>query len=120
LVGRGATGFMKEAAQQNFNIIVTGEIPDIRPYLAAASVMVVPLYKGGGTRFKILEAFAAGCPVVSTTKGAEGLNVENGKHLLIADDVDAMIEGIEQIWSNQNLAKTLIEFGYELVQSNYS
>ena len=46
--------------------------------------------------------------------------MENGKHLLIADDVDAMIEGVEQIWSNQNLAKTLVEFGYELVQSKYS
>ena len=120
LAGRGPTEFMQEAAQKDPNIIVTGEIPDIRPYLAAASVMVVPLYKGGGTRFKILEAFAAGCPVVSTSKGAEGLNVEDSKHLLIANDVDTMVKHIEQIWSNDNLGKRLVESAYELVQSEYS
>lgn len=120
LVGRGTTQLMQESSQKDADIIVTGEIPDIRPYLAAATVMLVPLYKGGGTRFKILESFAAGCPVVSTTKGAEGLNAENGQHLLIADDVETMVECIIQIWSNQVLTNQLVAGGYELVQSQYS
>ena len=120
LVGRGATQFMYDAAQQNYNIIVTGEVEDIRPYLAAASVMVVPLYKGGGTRFKILEAFAAGCPVVSTTKGAEGLNAENGMHLLLGDDVDSMIEAIVKLWLDRALQEKLANNAYDLVQSKYS
>lgn len=120
LVGRGATGFMKAAADQNPNIIVTGEVPEIRPYLAAASVMVVPLYKGGGTRFKILEAFAAGCPVVSTSKGAEGLNSEDGVHLLIADDVESMTEAIAKLWSDNSLKTELVHNAYNLVQSKYS
>lgn len=120
LVGRGATKFMQKAGQQEANIIVTGEVEDVKPYLASGSVMVVPLYKAGGTRLKILEAFAAGCPVITTTKGAEGLEVEDGTHLLIADDVDAMIKSIEQIWSNENLGDTLVDSAYELVQKKYS
>lgn len=120
LVGRGSTGFMKQAADQNPNIIVTGEVPEIRPYLAAASVMVVPLYKGGGTRFKILEAFAAGCPVVSTSKGAEGLNAEDGVHLLIADDVESMTEAIAKLWSDNSLKTKLVNNAYNLVQAKYS
>jgi polysaccharide biosynthesis protein PslH len=120
LVGRGVTGWMQKIATQESGIIVTGEVPDIRPYIAAASVMVVPLYKGGGTRFKILEAFAAGCPVVSTTKGAEGLNSEDGVHLLLRDDVEALTEGIIKIWSDASLRERLVHNGYDLVQSNYS
>ncbi|GET35683.1 glycosyltransferase family 4 protein [Microseira wollei] len=120
LVGRGATQFMYDAAQQNSNIIVTGEVEDIRPYLAGASVMVVPLYKGGGTRFKILEAFAAGCPVVSTTKGAEGLNAENGVHLLLGDDVDSMTKAIVKLWLDRALQEKLANNAYDLVQSKYS
>lgn len=120
LVGSNPTEKMQEAAQKEPNIIVTGEVEDVRPYLAAASVMVVPLYKGGGTRFKILEAFAAGCPVVSTTKGAEGLNSEDGVHLLLRDDVEGLTEGIIKIWSDASLRERLVHNGYDLVQSNYS
>jgi glycosyltransferase involved in cell wall biosynthesis len=120
LVGSNPTEKMQDAAQKDPNIIVTGEVEDVRPYLGAASVMVVPLYKGGGTRFKILEAFAAGCPVVSTTKGAEGLNSEDGVHLLLRDDVEGLTEGIIKIWSDASLRERLVHNGYDLVQSNYS
>lgn len=64
----------------------TGTIPDMRPWLASATVVIVPLRIGGGTRIKILEACAAGKPVVSTTVGAEGLNLEDGKEIILADD----------------------------------
>ncbi len=67
------------------SIDVTGRVESVAPHLARASVAVVPLHAGGGTRLKILEAFAAGAPVVSTTLGAEGLDVVPGTHLLIAD-----------------------------------
>jgi glycosyltransferase involved in cell wall biosynthesis len=120
LVGSNPTEKMQDAAQKDPNIIVTGEVEDVRPYLGAASVMVVPLYKGGGTRFKILEAFAAGCPVVSTTKGAEGLNSQDGVHLLLRDDVEGLTEGIIKIWSDASLRERLVHNGYDLVQSNYS
>jgi glycosyltransferase involved in cell wall biosynthesis len=67
-------------------IEVTGRVPDIRPYLARAMVVIAPLLIGGGTRVKILEAAAMGKPVVSTTVGAEGLDLRDGDSILLADD----------------------------------
>jgi len=69
----------------NQSISVIGRVESVTPHLAQASVAVAPLHAGGGTRLKILEAFAAGVPVVSTTLGAEGLDVVPDTHLLIAD-----------------------------------
>ncbi len=120
LVGRNPNKQMIEAAQANAGIIVTGQVSDIRPYLAAASVMAVPLRHGGGTRLKILEAFASGCPVVSTTKGAEGLNVADREHLLLRDEIDAMVEGICQLWSNPMLREKMADSAYKLLKLDYS
>jgi len=69
-------------------VTVVGEVPSMTTELAMASVAVVPIRYGGGTRVKILESFAHRVPVVSTTLGAEGLDVQDGVHLLIADDPD--------------------------------
>jgi sugar transferase (PEP-CTERM/EpsH1 system associated) len=74
-----------QALGEGQGIKVTGFVPDVRPYLYAASVFVVPLLVGGGTRLKILEAMSAGIPVVSTSVGCEGLQVQPGRHLLVAD-----------------------------------
>jgi glycosyltransferase involved in cell wall biosynthesis len=67
-------------------VMLRGFVPDVRPYLWAARASVVPLLAGGGTRFKILEALAAGCPVISTTVGAQGLPLTHGREVLLADD----------------------------------
>ena len=85
IVGRSPTPAVQRLAQEP-GIEVTGRVDDVRPYLAASTVNVVPLRIGGGTRLKIFEAMAAGRAVVSTTIGAEGLPTENGRHLLLADD----------------------------------
>lgn len=66
-------------------VMITGEVPQVQPYLAAADVYVAPLRMGSGTRLKLLEAMAMGCAIVSTHMGAEGLNVRSGEHLLLAD-----------------------------------
>jgi glycosyltransferase involved in cell wall biosynthesis len=86
LVGRPATSIQKLHAPGV--VTVVGEVPSMSSELARASVAVVPIRYGGGTRVKILESFAHRVPVVSTTLGAEGLDVEDGVHLLIADDPD--------------------------------
>jgi glycosyltransferase involved in cell wall biosynthesis len=120
LVGRSPTKAMLQAAESEPGIIVTGSVPDVRPYVAAASAMVVPLQQGGGTRLKLLEAFASACPAVSTTKGAEGLNVSDGKHLLIKDDIEEMVEAIAQLWTDSLLVEQLTASAYELVKAEYS
>lgn len=120
LVGRSPTPFMLAAAEREPGIIVTGSVPDVRPYLAAANVMVVPLLQGGGTRLKIVEAFAAGCPVVSTAKGAEGINAKDGEHLLIRNEVEELVEGVCQLFCDPSLGEKLANSAYELVQAEYS
>lgn len=120
LAGRNPTKKMQAAGQEYPGIIVTGRIPDVRPYLAAASVLVVPLLQGGGTRLKILEAFAAGCPVISTAKGAEGLQVRDGEHLLIRNNVADIVAAICQLWSDPLLSTKLSNSAYQLVKTEYS
>jgi polysaccharide biosynthesis protein PslH len=85
IVGRSPTPAVRRLADDP-SIEVTGRVDDVRPHLQAAAVSVVPLRIGGGTRLKIFEAMAAGTAVVSTTVGAEGLPLEPGRHLLVADD----------------------------------
>jgi polysaccharide biosynthesis protein PslH len=85
IVGRSPTPAVQRLAEDPA-IEVTGRVDDVRPFLAASTVNVVPLRIGGGTRLKIFEAMAAGRAVVSTSVGAEGLPTESGRHLLVADD----------------------------------
>jgi glycosyltransferase involved in cell wall biosynthesis len=100
--------------------VITGEVPDMRPYLAAAAGMVVPLFQGGGIRFKILEAFAANVPVISTAKGAEGLAVEDGKHLLLAETADEFVAAVQRLRTDEHLANRLAANGLQLVTKSYS
>ncbi|MBO0699469.1 MAG: glycosyltransferase, partial [Zavarzinella sp.] len=85
VVGRNPPAGIR-ALEQTPGVTVLGGVPDVRPHLAEAAVVVVPLLVGGGTRLKIYEAMAMGRAVVSTTIGAEGLPVVPGEHYLRADD----------------------------------
>jgi glycosyltransferase involved in cell wall biosynthesis len=82
--------------------------------------MLVPLFEGSGTRFKILEAFAANLPVVSTAQGAAGLGVRDGTHLLLAENVDSFVEAARSLWENEPLAENLAQNAFEFVQRHYS
>jgi sugar transferase (PEP-CTERM/EpsH1 system associated) len=84
IVGRSPTPAVRRLAEDR-GVEVTGRVEDVRPHLARSAVYVVPLRIGGGTRLKIFEAMSAGRAVVSTRIGAEGLPVEDGRHLLLAD-----------------------------------
>jgi glycosyltransferase involved in cell wall biosynthesis len=79
---------------------VAGLVPDTRPYLQGSAMFVCPLRSGSGTRFKLMESLACGCPVVSTTIGAEGLNAVDGEHMLLRDDPQAFAEGILSLLDN--------------------
>ncbi|MEP7001612.1 MAG: glycosyltransferase [bacterium] len=79
-------------ARRSQHVEVTGAVPDMRPHLARASVVVVPLLIGGGTRVKILEASAMNRAVVSTSLGAQGLGMQHGKDIFTADDADSFAD----------------------------
>ncbi|MCH8567119.1 MAG: glycosyltransferase family 4 protein [Balneolales bacterium] len=101
------------------NIIVTGFVGDTRPYIHEASVYVVPLRMGGGTRLKIMEALASKIPLVTTSIGCEGIDLEHNKHALITDKPDAFAKAVIELFDNQELCDSLSYQGYELVMSKY-
>jgi glycosyltransferase involved in cell wall biosynthesis len=86
---------------------VTGFVPDIRPYLARAAVVVTPLLIGGGTRVKILEALAMERPVVSTSLGAEGLDLVQGATVLVADTARAFADSVVAVLDEPHLARQI-------------
>lgn len=120
LVGRFPTDDMEAAARRDDRIVATGSVVDTLPYLRAASVMAVPLFQGGGTRFKILEAFAAGLPVVTTPKGAEGIEVAEGTHVMFGNDAAEIRDGIMHLWRNPSAGDELVTNAHELVRRRYS
>lgn len=102
------------------NIVITGKLDSVLPYLCNADVALVPLKFESGTRFKILEAGACGVPIVSTILGAEGIPVENRKHLLIADSSQHFAESIIEILKDELLSKHLALNCQKLIESSYS
>jgi glycosyltransferase involved in cell wall biosynthesis len=100
-------------------ITVTGTVSDVRPYYRKALAAVVPLRVGGGSRLKILEAMAAGVPVISTTIGAEGLRAIPGVHLVIADTPEEMFRSVMQLANSRNIWEALVKAGSELVRAGY-
>jgi glycosyltransferase involved in cell wall biosynthesis len=101
------------------DVEITGGVPDVRPYVARAAAVVVPLRMGGGTRLKVLEALAMGKAVVSTGIGCEGLLAEDGVHLLTADDPQSLAERTLLVLSTPSLAGDLGRRGRLLVEENY-
>ncbi|HEX7775971.1 MAG TPA: glycosyltransferase [Parvibaculum sp.] len=94
-------------AEENPSVRVTGRVDDLSPYYAGARVAVAPLRTGGGTRIKILEAFSYGVPVVATRQGAEGLDVQDGVHILIADEAADFAAQCRRLLDDEALARTL-------------
>jgi glycosyltransferase involved in cell wall biosynthesis len=98
----------------------TGRVDDVKSLIAESAAVVVPLRIGGGTRVKILEALALGTPVVSTSKGAEGLDVTPEHDLLIADEADAFSRQVLRVLDEPDLASRLSHNGRALVQRTYT
>jgi sugar transferase (PEP-CTERM/EpsH1 system associated) len=101
------------------HVIVTGTVPDVRPWMQSAAVFVCPLRVGGGTRLKILEAQASGRPVVSTSLGCEGLAVTPGQDILVADEPAAFAEAVLRCLRDPALRARLGAAGRALVERRY-
>ncbi len=96
-----------------------GRIPDAREFLASGAAMVVPLLSGGGIRVKILEAMALGVPVVSTRLGACGIDAENGKEILLADEPDSLADACVGLLFDRDRAAALGRAGRERVRASF-
>jgi glycosyltransferase involved in cell wall biosynthesis len=102
------------------NVVVTGPVPDMRPYWRRAAAVVVPLRFGGGTRIKVLEALAMARPVVSTSLGCEGIDVVPGDHLLMADEPEWFAQSVLRVLGDPELGANLGRRGRMLVEARYA
>jgi sugar transferase (PEP-CTERM/EpsH1 system associated) len=107
IVGRSPSARLRRIAEANPGVVVTGRVADVRPYLAAAEIVVVPLRVGGGTRIKIPEAMAMAKPVVSTSIGAEGLPFQDGQELCIADQPEEFAQAVLRLHGSDALRDSI-------------
>ncbi len=115
IVGHSPVPEIQQLAQRP-GVAVVGSVPDMRPYLEAATVFMVPLRLGGGTRLKIVEAMAMGLPVVSTSVGAEGLAISPGNDILIADAPSSFVEDVLRLLNDGELRTRLSAGGRQLAK----
>jgi glycosyltransferase involved in cell wall biosynthesis len=99
---------------------LTGFVSDLRPHLAAAAVVIVPLRLGGGTRLKIIEAMAMGKAIVSTTLGAEGIEAVPGRDLLIEDEPAAFADAVGRLLAEPSLAARIGHSARQVVVERYA
>lgn len=102
----------------NKKVCFHGFVKDIRPFFSK-SIFICPILQGGGTRIKILTAFASGCPVISTTKGAEGIECTNNKDIIIADSTRDFADKINKLVNNSKLYNKVRTNARNLVKSKY-
>jgi len=95
----------------------TGSVDRVAPWLKTADLAVVPLTDGGGTRMKIIDCFAARLPVISTSKGIEGIPVISGRHAIVVDEWESMIDAICELWEHPDKALALAASGRKLTES---
>ncbi|HEX2868924.1 MAG TPA: glycosyltransferase family 4 protein [Ignavibacteriales bacterium] len=126
VVGKNPSEKMKKQASSN--IIVTGTVDDVRPYVEQAGICVIPLRVGGGMRVKILELMAAGKPIITSTIGAEGINYEKDNELILADtaedffrEIDGLLRDPDRMHSVGVNAKNKVkqQYSWESVISGY-
>ena len=129
VVGRNPYPSLVELAARDSGVTVTGRVEDVRPYMERASVYIVPIRVGGGTRLKIYEAMAMEKAVVSTTIGAEGLPVRDGEELVLADAPEAFADAVVRLLTDEDDARRLgaqaaasvrAQFGWERVAARFA
>ncbi|HLI25997.1 MAG TPA: glycosyltransferase [Chloroflexota bacterium] len=119
IVGKRPAPAVLAAARRCPALVVTGAVADVRPYLAAAHVYLVPLRMGSGTRLKVLEAMAAGVPMVSTALGLEGIAARNGEHALVADTPETFAAAVARLLATPPLRQQLAARARALVEAHY-
>ena len=118
IVGGNPSARVQKLAERK-GVVVTGRVPEIKPYFAEATVFVVPLRIGSGTRLKILEALAMGKAIVSTSVGAEGLALKDGEEIFIADEPIIFADAVTRLLTDTPLRRRIGENGRARVERDY-
>jgi polysaccharide biosynthesis protein PslH len=119
IVGRKPPDWLREAVRSRLGIELHADVPDVVPFLRRAGTLVVPLRIGGGSRLKILEALSTGTPVISTTVGAEGLRLNAGEHVTIADSGEAFAAAVVEAIRRPEAARAQAARGRARVLAEY-
>jgi glycosyltransferase involved in cell wall biosynthesis len=119
IVGRHPPDWLGRALQDHAAVSLHGDVVDVRPYLAGCGILAVPLRVAGGSRLKILEALACETPVVSTQIGAEGLHLENGRHLDVVERVEDLASALVRSIQNPQQAQAQAREGRKRVLDRY-
>jgi polysaccharide biosynthesis protein PslH len=120
VVGRSPPdNLVRRAAGRGLNWNFTGFVDDVRTHVAGAGVSVVPLRIGGGTRLKVYESMAMGCPIVSTTIGVEGLSVVDGEHYLCADTAEAFAASVVRLMRDEVARLRIAQTARSYVDANF-
>lgn len=119
VVGRNPFPLLIESSKNDPSILITGRVPDVRPYMSKASVYIVPMRIGSGTRLKIYEAMAMALPMVSTHLGAEGLPVIDGEEVFLKDSPQAFATMVVNLLSDSVLAKQVGENAAKTVREKF-
>jgi glycosyltransferase involved in cell wall biosynthesis len=120
VVGGGLANRFSAELREVEQITLVGEVEDVAPCYAAADAVVIPIRSGGGTRIKILEAFAYKKPVISTSMGMEGIEAVHGADIMIADTPEDFARCCQQVMADQELRERLVTNAYDLVTRAYS
>ena len=116
VIGQGGAGLADLVRERGVHL--HGFVPDLQPHLEKMSVIVAPIRFGGGTRFKIVEAFAHHLPVVSTSIGAEGIGARDGVHLLLRDDPASFARGVVEVHRDRALRQRLVSGANHLYETS--
>ena len=111
--------FVTLAGQDPLHIQVTGYVEDLNPYFEQSAIMVVPVRAGGGMRVRILEAFARGMPLVTTTVGLEGIEAQDGREVIVRDESETFAQAVVDLLENPSAQAQLALAGRELVEAKY-
>jgi polysaccharide biosynthesis protein PslH len=129
VVGRNPYPGLVELSKRDPSVVVTGRVDDVRPFMEEAAVYIVPLRIGGGTRLKIYEGMAMEKAIVSTSIGAEGLPVVDGREIVLADTPESFADAVIKLIRDENLANEIgqraaervrAEFGWDTVADDFA
>ena len=118
VVGKDPTKEIQALASHP-NVIVTGTVPEIRPFLCQATVAVTPITYGAGIQNKVLEAMACGTPVVTTSKAVSAIDITPGRDLLVADEPESFANAILELINDQSYRRQLGDAGRTFIETHH-
>ena len=120
VIGRDPPGALRRLAEKSEGVEVTGTVDEVLPLLRECVMLVVPLRAGSGVRLKIMESLSAALPIVSTSIGAEGLSLESGTDLLIADDAPSFAQAVLRLVGDPELRRSMAQKGQQRALADFS